>query len=380
MTRLQAGGVFAPGTPLPDHIIDLGLGYPDLATFPTDLLNLCVLDRSPALLTRALSYGPPGGEPDLVDAAFESVLSDEARIGSTLVTNGSMEAIDLVLRAVAERGQVLVSEDPTFPGLLPAAAAVGLDVVGVESDFDGINPDALQAALRGLRADGRDIAGLYLMPTAANPTGCCSSEERRRIVTDLAVENDLLVIEDDAYRAITFIDPPRSLHTMCPARVVHIRSFSKVLCPGFRLAITVGPPDVIERMTALKPVGGTAPFTSPLVADLLRRLDYPQHLARLREVYGERRDKALAAVRRVMPDAEVAEPAGGFFLWVTLPTDLPANIAYETALQRGVRFLPASAFTIDRSPESTVRIAYSFEPLDRIVEGISMVAEVVAAG
>lgn len=368
--RFTPGGITPPGT------VNLALGYPDETVFPDELLDLAILGR-PAVRSKALSYGPPNGSQALTDALFATVLRDEHRVGSTLITNGSMEAIDLALRARARHGNVLLSEDPSFPGLVDTARAAGLDVIGIPTDHEGIDPAALVDRVHAVRRGGHRIAGVYLMPTASNPTGSRLSIERRHRIAALAAHLDVLVIEDDAYRAITFTadEPPPTLHAINPSNVLHLRSLSKCLAPGFRLALAVGPDDVIDEMTRLKPVGGTTPFSSELIAELLLTLDYGQHLTRLTDVYAHRCSVALDAVHQHLPDAQVSAPAGGFFLWVKLPQRIDPGRLFRRATEAGVAYLPDTLFTIEPNENSFIRISFSFEPPDRIATGIARLAE-----
>jgi 2-aminoadipate transaminase len=364
--RFVPGDITAPG------IIDLAIGYPDLSVFPAELIDLQALAAADSR-TRAFSYGPPKGSPTLTEALFATLLRDEPRLGSTLLTNGSIEAIDLVLRALSTRGDVLLSEDPCFPALVGTAELAGLRVVGVRADHHGIDPDALEATIDGVRLAGHQIAGLYTMPSASNPTGARLCLPRRHMVAALASSKDVLVIEDDAYRAVNLgglVHP--TLHSLNPDKVLHLRSLSKVLCPGFRLAIAIGPDDVVEAMMRLKPVGGTTPLGSELLAHILSRLDFDQHLRLLQDVYSRRRDMAIGAVRTHLPDATFTEPSGGFFLWVRLPDGTDPDTLYARAASLGVSYLPEGMFTVEPTDGRHIRLSFSYEPPDRILEGIRL--------
>lgn len=371
---------FAPGGIMPPGTVNLALGYPDETVFPHELLDFAMLTRADRR-SKALSYGPPRGNEALTDALFATVLRDEARVGSTLTTNGSMEAIDLALRARARHGDILLSEDPSFPGLVDTARSAGLEVIGIPSDHDGVDPDALTERVHAARRAGRRIAGIYLMPTASNPTGTRLSIERRHRIAADAADLDVLVIEDDAYRAINFTaeEVPPTLHTLNPANVLHLRSLSKVLAPGFRLALAIGPDDVIEELTRLKPVGGTNPFSSELIAEFLLTLDYDQHLARLTDVYTHRCAVALDALHQHLPDAHITAPTGGFFLWLKLPQHINPIVLYHRAVDVGVAYLPDTLFTIEPTTDSYIRISFSYEPPGRIATGVARLADATSA-
>ena len=302
-----AARLFQPGNAIPGNGIDLGLGNPDITTLPVDALAMGMLTA--AQRAAALAYGPPMGNCALVEALRRTVTRDVRHAEHALITNGAMEAVMLALRALHRPGSVLLAEQSTFPGLITAARDIGLDIVPVRTGSGGIDVDDLRARIRSLRAVGRPIAGLYLMPTAANPTGACLSAGRRRAIADLVRRYDITVIEDDAYRDVYFDGvAPEPLINLAAEQVIHIRSLSKVVCPGIRLAVVYGPRKLLDQMTALRAVGGTSPLASELLASFLDRTDYDDYLAALRGVYRVRRDaRGVPAVEvpgTVLPGAE----------------------------------------------------------------------------
>lgn len=367
--RFVPGGLAPPGT------IDLSIGYPDPRTFPEDLVDGSWLRRS-AERIRGLSYGPPAGSPELTQVLRQTLLPGDRSVGLTLITNGSIEALDLAVRALAARDSVLLSEDPTFPGLGTLAANAGLRVVGVPTDDYGLDVDALTSTVDAVRNAGIRIAGVYTMPSASNPTGARLTIERRHALAAAAYTKDLLIIEDDAYRAIR-IDGPLlpTLRSLAPTKVLHIQSLSKVFFPGLRLAFAIGPADFISAMLRLKPVGGTTPFGSEFIVANLTTFDYGRHLQLLRQVYRERRSAAVAAVMQHFPTASFAVPQGGFFLWLRLPEGLDGEALHARALSAGVSYLPGSLFTIDTPGTRVLRIAFSYEPIDRVADGVAILGE-----
>lgn len=378
MTTLEAarfvpGGLAAPG------MIDLAIGYPDPSLVARELVDAGIL-LDEAGRNRALSYGPPGGSPVLTAALLDMLLPDDPRVGSTLITNGSIEAIDLALRSLAQLGDVLLTEDPTFPGLASVAELAGLRLVGVPTDEHGILTDQLSDAVDSVRRAGGVVVGLYTMPSASNPTGVRLSASRRHALASIADMKNLLVIEDDAYRAVR-IDGAQlpTVHALIPERVLHIQSLSKVFFPGLRLALAVGPDDVISAMLRLKPVGGTSPFGSEFLVANLPTFDYRHHLDVMRRVYRARRDTAVEAVRRELPGADFSEPQGGFFLWIRLPDEIDGGELYGRAAGTGVSYLPGPLFTIANPGGQFIRISFSFESLDRIKEGVALIAEAAQA-
>jgi 2-aminoadipate transaminase len=370
---------YLPGEAISSQVIDLALGYPDLTTMPWELLKTDFLEND-GLRKDALSYGPRGGQPGLIDVLRETVIANESREGAAVITNGSMEAINLCFESLSRLGQgLLLSQDPTFPGAIIAAEAAGLKILGVPADDDGIEPDLLAALLKNLLAAGHQVAGLYVMPRWANPDGSCLSLERRVSLVHVAERAGLTIIEDDAYRAATYVSCELpSLHNLSPSNVVHIVSLSKVLCPGIRLAVVLGPTQIVKRMVALSSVGGVAPLTSALVMRLLCKVDFPKHMRDLKIHYQTRRDIAIAAMRSSLPHVPFREPRGGFFLWLELPQGIDLPALQSRCWEAGVRFMPDSAFLLEPRPSRHIRLAFSYEQPDRLVVGITRLADALS--
>lgn len=370
---------YLPGAPVPTGTIDLALGYPDLDLFPSAALEDAQrrLASSPA---SALGYGPPAGNPHLVDALHRTVLANEVGAGTTLITNGAMEAVTHVVTSLVPRGGVMLVQLPTFPGLLQLATAMDIELVPVSGDAEGMDPSSLEAACRRQARGGRPADVVYLMPTFANPTGVMTSATRRAELATTIDRSRLLVIEDDAYRDISWGGvETATLHQLLPERVIHIRSLSKTLgAPGLRLAAVVAPAPIVADLVALRPLGGTNPYASELTAHLLDGLDYPAHLARLRTAYADRCQILHRAVAHRLPELDAPTPGGGFFSWI--PADPWSTADLHLAARRsGVRFLTGEAFGLTPDAPPHLRLCFSHEAPGRLVDGVRALASALHA-
>src|SRR6059058_2568583 len=175
-----------------------------------------------------LSYEPSPGYAPLREwiAARHGV--DESRI---FLTNGSLQGFVFLAQRLAPGRRVLV-EQPTYDRPLKILRELGAQIVPLAMDDDGLDPDALEAALR----EGERPAFLYTIPTFQNPSGRTLSTERRRRVVELAAEHDLLVLEDDPYGLVRFEgEAPPSLFELSEGRIAYSSSFSKTIAPGLRV-------------------------------------------------------------------------------------------------------------------------------------------------
>jgi 2-aminoadipate transaminase len=326
-----------------------------------------------------LSYGPTAGFPPLRDAIAEEM----RRKGSTawgdgiLLTSGSQQAVDLVFRTMLDRGDAAVIEEPTYSGALSALASLGARIVSVPMDDDGIRPDLLAAALERHRP-----RLLYLQPTFHNPTARVMSEPRRLEVLSLASRFGCAVVEDDWASDLRFegTDVP-TLHALDAGRgVVYLSTFSKKLLPGIRVGWVAAPPAVLERLVALKQIEdhGSSPLLQAALHEFLAGGGLAEHLDRVLPAYKARRDIMLRAMERHFPEGVAwTKPAGGLFLWVTLPRGIGGPDLFVAARERRVLFSPGELFHSDGSGSDTLRLTYASVQPAQIESGIAVLGELV---
>ena len=323
----------------------------------------------------ALNYGPAGGYGPLREWLAER---HGVAAGQIVLTNGSLQGLDLVVGRFAAERRLLV-EAPTYDRALRTAARHGIDVAGVPHDDEGIDPDDLE---RQLARDPRP-ALLYLLPTFQNPSGRTISVERRRRVLELADAHDLVVLEDDPYRLVRFEgDDVPSLRELADGkRVLYSSSFSKIVAPGLRVGYLVVPADLAAELEALAAGTYLAPAFSAqaIVFEFLHRGLLEPNVQRVCGLLRLRRDAMLSALERELPDASWTIPAGGYFLWLELPAGVSAREALRAGEDAGVTFVAGGDFF--PRPEDgarAARLAFSFASLEEIGEGVGRLAGALA--
>jgi 2-aminoadipate transaminase len=342
--------------------ISLARGIPAPECIPVEELADCARAAIERDGTTVLSYGPVGGYQPLREWIAERHGVEPARV---LVTNGSLQGIAFLADRFAGR-RVLV-EAPTYDRPLKLLAARGVDVTAVAMDDQGLDPDALEAAL----AAGPQPAFLYTIPTFQNPSGRTLSTERRHRLVELAREHDLLVLEDDPYGLVRFEgEPPPTLFELDGAEhVIYSSSFSKTVAPGVRVGYFVLPQALDDELEAL----AVSTYITPVligqatVFEFLRRGNLEPNLERVRDLLRARRDAMLEALERELPSAAWGRPQGGYFIWLELPreaVDVP-----------GVSFVKGTDFG---GAPNTARLAFSYVSPDEIREGIRRLAAAVA--
>jgi DNA-binding transcriptional MocR family regulator len=363
--------------------ISLVGGFPDPESLPREE----ILESARLALERdgvwALEYGATRGYELLVEQLLAKLRRDQGIIAAPehlLVTAGASQALGLLVDVLCDPGDVVLSEQPTWMGAVRIFRAAGVEVRPVPVGTEGIDLDVLAETLEGLAAEGRRPKFLYLIPTFQNPTGVTMPLAARRRLLDLASASDLLVIEDDAYVDLRYegepVPPVRALDER--GQVAYLGTFSKTIAAGLRLGWMVAEPSLVAVAAGVKPEGGTSPFTGAVAAQFCATGALREHVAELREIYRERRDAMLRALAETMPDdAAWTRPAGGFFIWLTLPPGTSATRVAERARERGVDVLPGSVCFVQPSSDRALRLCYSFATVEQIAEGIARLAEAV---
>jgi DNA-binding transcriptional MocR family regulator len=357
-------------------IISFVQAFPARETYPVSELEAALHEAMAD--PDVLGYGHTQGDP-LLRAEVATLLAQRGITASPddlLVTAGAQQAIDLILRAFTAPGDVLLVEEPTYPGVLELATRSGQRVVGIPNDDGALRIHALEAACLAERA-----RLLYLVPTFSNPTGRSLDSPSREAVLRIAARHDLLVVEDDTYGFMPFDRPAspalRSLDV--DGRVLTITSFSKMLAPALRLGTVVARGDLLASLATVKGASDLvcSAVLQRALALYLRAGHLPGHSRRTAALYAERRDALLGALERHMPGCTWMLPEGGLNLWLTLPGGIDEAGVANDALAAGVAVTPGAAFFPRRRPHGSFRLSYGALDPDRIEEGIALLARVL---
>ncbi len=364
--------------------IAFSFGFPDPASLPADEVAAITARVLGERGRAALQYGDYVGYSGLIDALIVKLARDQgiqAGRENVLITAGGSQAIGLLLDTLVDWGDTIVSEMPTWIGAVQAFRNAGAHIISVPVDAEGIDVIALDRELRRLREDSTTPKFIYANANFQNPTGATMSLQRRQDLLALARAANTLVVEDDAYFDLRYDGEalPTIYSLDDSGSVVYMGTLSKTMGPGMRLGWLVGPPGLIRRVSALKVDGGTNVFGAHVAADWLPE-KLVSHVARLRDVYQRRRDVMIAALERHMPSGSTwTAPAGGFFIWLTLPPEIDTRRMLPQVQERGVEYLPGPACFADNAGPNQLRLSYSFVEDELIEPGIRVIGEVASA-
>ena len=386
--RVRAATPMPRAGAVPPDIISLAYGMPDPALFPTAGLAAAAEEalRDPARYAVALQYGNVGGNPLLLSELGRKLEAEEGRpvaAGSLVMTNGSSQAIALVVQALASPGDVCLCEAPTFLGTIHHIRFQGVRTVPVSLDDEGLDVESLEHEIRRLEAAGTPPRFIYTIPTFNNPAGVTMALARRRALLEIAGRHGVPIIEDDAYRDLRFEgEPVPTLHALDrEGLVVRLGTFSKIVAPGVRLGFVLADPAVIERVLAFKVEGSTNGFASMVVGTFMKTGGLAAHIETLRAAYRTRRDAMYEALTREMPAGVTwTRTEGGFFLWLTVPPRADMAKVQARAVEERVIALAGTECFPDGRGTHNLRLAFSLQPPERIAEGIRRLGRAIRAG
>lgn len=362
------------------EVISFAPGYPAQESFAWEEFRAIADDLLSRHQNDLLQYGATRGYRPLVDviATIQQARGMRSTPAEIVVTTGSQQGLYLVARALFDPGDVVLVELPSYTGAITAFRGFGADLVGVKQDADGINLEDLDRVTARVRAEGKRVKAVYVVPNFQNPTGLLISLEKRRALAAWAERQDVLVIEDDPYRDLYFTDVTTEAETRPIAaddpngRTIYLSSFSKTLAPGFRTAWIAAPAPIAAKIELAKQAVDlcTSGFDQQMVYEACVRGVLAAQAPKLRALYQHKRDVMVEALRAQGQGLKWADPRGGFFLWATLPEGLDADALLERATSLGVIYVTGTAFFVDGSGSEFIRLSFSAPSEQRIREGV----------
>lgn len=351
-------------------LISFARGAPSADILPHEAVREAAARALAGDWERALSYGGGAGHPGLCEWIAERHGGlDPSQV---MVTNGSLEAGAMLFSHLLGPGDRVVVEQPTYDRTLLLLQQLGVELVPVPLEADGLDVGALEAAL----AAG-PIKLAHVIPNAHNPAGCTLSAAKRERLVQLAAEHGFWIFEDDPYRELPFEgEPPATMLSLDRAgRVVHASSFSKTVSPGVRVGYLAGPAEEIAKLAKRANDTYISPnmLAGAVVLELCRSGALDRNIEAVKRELKARRDALVAALRERLPEAEFVVPGGGYFLWLDLAegTDTVALLAEAKA--GGVSFVAGPDFMIEGG-ERSLRLSFAPVPPERMDEGVGRIA------
>jgi 2-aminoadipate transaminase len=353
--------------------ISFNRGVPCVEAFPTREIQECAAAILEADAATILQYGKSTGYMPLRETIAKRYGADPNEV---LVSNGSLEIQEFLSALLVRPGDAVFVEEPSYDRAITVFRRRGANVIGIPVEHDGLDLEFLTAQLRKVTPKF-----LYLIPDFQNPTGVTTLLSKREEIVRLAESHGFWVIEDGPYRSLRYQGSDVSLmRTMDPDRVLHLSSFSKTLSPGVRVGYLVAPGSIVEAVAKI----ATDTYVTPgllaqgIAYEFCRRGWLEPNVERLKGIYRPKLETTATALREYLPEADWAEPEGGFFLGITLPP--PMNVANlrERAEKAELILSDGRGFFPQGGGERFLRLAFTALSESEIREGISRLAGLVS--
>lgn len=358
-------------------------GFPDAALFPENDLKqayqTAIDTAGPSIFQYQSTQGLPALRQKLAQrmASHAGVMTTAANV---LLTQGGQQAIDLVAKLLLNRGDSMVVEGPTYMGALTAFDTYEPTYYEVPVDSHGMDIRQLRQTLQA----HPEIKLIYTVPDFHNPTGTTLSAKRRQAMVALANQYDVMILEDSPYRDLRYSGKslPAIKHYDTEGRVIFISSFSKILSPALRTGWIVAADDVMHELIGLKSaIDVQSPnVTLAAINAYLDSHEIDDHVAAINQAYRLKRDAMLTALDRYMPaNVHYTRPAGGFFIWVTLPADIDAKQLLNDVVlpQAHVAYVPAACQFASRQVKNAFRLNFTSLTPATIELGIKRLGEIL---
>ncbi|MBT2597910.1 PLP-dependent aminotransferase family protein [Arthrobacter sp. ISL-72] len=363
-------------------MISFANGAPYLGALPFDRI---ALDAHRILLDsgeRSFQYGSSNGIPELRAhiaelMKLEGITASPERV---LVTAGSQQALDVAARVLVNPGDVIFAEAPSYAGGMAVFTSYEAEIVHVPMDADGIIPNELERLVSEVRAAGKTAKGLYTIPNFQNPGGVNLSAERRLQVGELCRDNGLLIFEDNPYGLLGFDgETMPAIQPGFEEITLYFGSFSKMIAPGLRVGWVLPPESLYGHLVNASETSQLNPsvFSQQLISAYLDDPAWQDKLVEYRGIYHEKFNALVETLEEVMPTGTTwNRPTGGFYLWIKVPEGIDTEALVYECIERGVVYVPGTAFYTDGSGHSELRMSFCLPSLADIRKGAGILGEV----
>ncbi len=388
------------------ELISLAAGFVDQETLPSEPTRTALeaLWSDPRRAAAALQYGTTIGHPPLREAVLDRMLRADGATAAeanltlqqVIITAGSNQLLHLVSDILLDPGDIVISGAPTYFVYMGILGNLGARAIGVETDQDGLVPEAIEEELGRLDRAGElpRVKAIYAVTYYDNPRGVNVSAARRAALVELAkrwsVRGKIYLIEDAAYRELRYYgeDVP-SLRSFDPEgdTVIHAGTFSKSYSPGIRVGWGILPRQLLEAAIAAK---GNIDFGSPhfnqvLMATILELGLLDAHLEKLRDHYRQKIAATLEAAQQWLAPLGVgwARPTGGLYVWLQLPEAVDTGISgplFQRAVEEGVLYVPGECcYPLLGQPRRNhmIRLSFGVPTCPAIRQGVEALGRAV---
>lgn len=378
-------------TSYPSHIADLL----SIGDFSTDAINFAHGDGGKHTLASSRFADYVSATADQLSSYYFTSVQGEPKLRQQLVewmnmeqisspeqvviTSGSQEALYFITRLLAKPGDTIITEMPTYFGSMQLFKSLGMQIIPIPIDRDGMRIDVLEGVLARYRP-----RFLYTVPTFHNPTGYTLTLERRRHLLALSDKYQLPIVEDDAYRHLHLEqEPPPPLKALDhTGNVIYVNTFSKLLFPGLRIGWVAGSKPLIQLLSRLKELSiSTNTLGQLALASFLRDNALQPHLNNAREQYRKQAETMEHHLSKLTAyGISYDKPKGGFYYWISMPEEINTRKLMEACKKQGVLIASGDMFLLREAEQRFIRLCFTHEDADQIERGMAVLGSILKKG
>lgn len=363
------------------NVISFAAGNPSPLSFPVDKMKAVADEIFANQPSVAFQYGITEGYPRLreqIKARLKERFNTGTEDDDVIITTGGQQGIDLCAKVLCNEGDTVICENPSFIGALNAFRSYNTNLVGVDLEDDGINIEALEAALKA----NPNTKIIYVIPTFQNPAGITTSLAKRKAILELAKKYNVLILEDNPYGELRFAgeDVPTIKSLDTEGRVLYCSSFSKILSAGMRIGFVCGPKALLQKIVVVKQVNDvhTNQFFQMVASGFIDKFGLDDHIDFIKKLYRDKCNLMLSQLDEYVGDkAKYTRPEGGLFIWLTVDGGNGDDLA-KRAIENKVAVVTGSSFNpIQGGFSPSIRLNYSTPSDEQIVEGVKRLASIL---
>jgi 2-aminoadipate transaminase len=354
-------------------------GLPNPRLFPAEALIAATDAVLRADAANALQYAVSEGHPPLrewIAGRYRKRFGLSIPIEDILITSGSQQGLDLIGKVLLNPGDGVINERPGYQGAIHALSIYQPRFAGVPLREDGLDVELLAHAL-----ETNPAKFVIVTPNFQNPTGITYSEANRRAVAEVIARHTVALVEDDPYSELGFAGTVApAMRAYLDGQAIVLGSFSKIVAPGLRLGWLIAPRDLMPKLVIAKQAADfhASNFAQRVLHAYLTTSSIDDHIGRIRAGYAAQCAAMIGALERHLPAGiPFTRPAGGMFVWITLPDEADSMAILKDAIEERVSFLPGAPFFTDGGGRHHMRLSYSQADEARIEEGVARLAGVI---
>ncbi len=383
MDRLKASAIRAVQKKIVSKpgVISFAAGLPDPDLFPMDDLRNATLNVIDNKGKTAFQYGLTKGYAPLLEKLAERMNEKElvkCTKDNITITTGSQQGLSLAAMMFIDEGDIVLTESPSYLGGINACRPYGAAFMGVDTDDEGMVIADLEKKLK----ENDNVKIIYVIPNFQNPTGKAWSYNRRKEFMEVVNKYDVVVVEDNPYGEIRFkgefIPSLKSLDT--ENKVMYLGSFSKILCPGLRVAYICADIEIANYAEKLKEGLDLQcnQFAQLQVYEYMTTCDIEKHIEKIQLLYKEKCDAMIEHIKNDFPKCiKYTDPEGGMFMWLELPEGMDANSLLDKSIERGVAFIPGAPFYANDGAKNTIRLNFTVPSVEEIHKGMKIFSDLL---